>query len=55
MVNPPVIGLQPSGDTSYGTDTERIQALLSQPVTCLLGPGRFYCRRASAPLAPAPP
>jgi hypothetical protein len=43
MLDQPAIGLQPSGDTSYGTDTERIQALLSQPVTCLLGPGRFYC------------
>ncbi|GEM_PF-2190887 len=35
--------LLPSGDTSYITDTARIQALLSQAVTCLLGPGRFYC------------
>jgi hypothetical protein len=43
MLNPPVVGLLPSGDTSYVTDTAQIQALLSQPVTCLLGPGRFYC------------
>ena len=43
QLNSPVIGLLPSGDKSYVTDTARIQALLSQPVTCLLGPGTFYC------------